>query len=86
MNLFTRKRKRARLIKEIIDNAVRTGIGPPPEFFTASELEELQKAVRRADEYDSLFATIEYPERLQERREIQHQEGDDFYGVEQLPW
>ena len=85
MNLFTRKRKREKLIKKIIKSVVETGISPPPEFFTASEFKELQEAVRRADEYDSLFMTIEYPENLQRGREMQYQEGDGFYEIEQLP-
>ncbi len=78
-SFLTRKGRRAKLIKNIIADVARTGIGPPPEFFTSSELKELQTAVERADEYDSLFTTIEYPEILQEGREIVYERSDDIY-------
>ena len=77
------KRKREKLIKNIIEEVIRTGFGPPPEFFTPSELEELNTSVRMAEEYESLFTTIEYPEELQVGREIEYSEND--YYVEQLP-
>ena len=65
---FFRKRKRAKLINKVIANTVETGFGPPPEFFTPSEFINLQKAVKLADDYSELFATVEYPEALQPAR------------------
>ena len=70
LSFFTRKKKRAKFIESIIADVVRTGIGPPPDFFTPSEFKELQTRVERADEYETLFTTVEYPEILQEDHEM----------------
>ena len=76
---FFRKRKRGKLIRKVIANTVETGFGPPPEFFTPSEFINLQKAVKMADEYSELFATVEYPEVLQPaRKEYEDAESEIF--------
>jgi len=82
-SFFTRKKKRAKLIKSIIADVVRTGIGPPPEFFTLAEFKELQTRVDLADEYYELFATVEYPEILQEGYEMSFDGKSGLLEVEQ---
>ena len=73
---FLRKRKRAKLINKVIANTVETGFGTPPEFFTPSEFINLQKAVKLADDYSELFATVEYPEALQSTQPKEYEDAE----------
>jgi len=59
-----KERKRKKIIDEVIAGAIKTGYGPPPVFFTPSEFQKFQEAIKTANEYNELFATIKYPKTL----------------------
>ena len=51
----------------LVEQAIQTGIMPPPDLLTKEQYEQFQKLLKLRQEYESLFQEIPFPGSLTEQ-------------------